>query len=140
MNIRNFFASLVSVAFCIASASAQTPYKQLLSTNFGLPSPQPEETLPKSSVPVQMPERVAKVDAQTVLRPVADNVWEITSGWEMCEGDKVMTDDWYNATVPGTVLRTLVNQGAPTNNKKLCRSRGFLYIEVIPKRNYLLEF
>ena len=111
MNIRNFFASLVSVAFCIASASAQTPYKQLLSTNFGLPSPQPEETLPKSSVPVQMPERVAKVDAQTVLRPVADNVWEITSGWEMCEGDKVMTDDWYNATVPGTVLRTLVNQG-----------------------------
>ena len=111
MNFRNFFASLVSVAFCIASASAQTPHKQMLSTNFGLPSPQPEETLPKSSVPVQMPERVAKVDAETVLRPMADNVWEITSGWEMCEGDKVMTDDWYNATVPGTVLRTLVNQG-----------------------------
>ena len=111
MNFRNFFACLVSAAFCIASASAQTPYKQQLSTNFGLPSPQPEETLPKSSVPVQMPERVAKVDAQTVLRPMADNVWEITSGWEMCEADKVMTDDWYNATVPGTVLRTLVNQG-----------------------------
>ena len=111
MNFRNFFACLVPVAFCIASASAQTPHKQMLSTNFGLPSPQPEETLPKSSVPVQMPERVAKVDAQTVLRPMADNIWEITSGWEMCEADKVMTDDWYNATVPGTVLRTLVNQG-----------------------------
>ena len=111
MNFRNFFVSFVSVVCCIASASAQTPYKQELSTNFGLPSPQPEETLPKSSVPVQMPERVAKVDSETVLRPMADNVWEITSGWEMCEGDKVMTDDWYNATVPGTVLRTLVNQG-----------------------------
>ena len=111
MNFRNFFACLVSVALCIASVSAQTPHKQMLSTNFGLPSPQPEETLPKSSVPVQMPERVAKVDAETVLRPMADNVWEITSGWEMCEADKVMTDDWYNATVPGTVLRTLVNQG-----------------------------
>ena len=111
MNFRNFFASLVSVAFCIASASAQTPHKQMLSTNFGLPSPQPEETLPKTSVPVQMPERVAKVEAETVLSPLADNVWTITSGWEMCEGDKVMTDDWYNATVPGTVLRTLVNQG-----------------------------
>ena len=111
MNFRNFFACLVSVAFCIASVSAQTPHKQMLSTNFGLPSPQPEETLPKSSVPIQMPERVAKVDAETVLRPMADNVWEITSGWEMCEADKVMTDDWYNATVPGTVLRTLVNQG-----------------------------
>ena len=111
MNFRNFFASLVSVAFCIASASAQTPHKQMLSTNFGLPSPQPEETLPKTSVPVQMPERVAKVEAEIVLSPLADNVWTITSGWEMCEGDKVMTDDWYNATVPGTVLRTLVNQG-----------------------------
>ena len=111
MNFRNFFVSLVSVACCIASASAQAPHKQMLSTNFGLPSPQPEETLPKSSVPVQMPERVAKVEAQTVLCPMADNVWTITSGWEMCEGDKVMTDDWYNATVPGTVLRTLVDQG-----------------------------
>ena len=111
MNFRNFFVSLVSVVLYIASAGAQTPHKQMLSTNFGLPSPQPEETLPKSSVPVQMPERVAKVEAQTVLSPMADNVWTITSGWEMCEGDKVMTDDWYNATVPGTVLRTLVDQG-----------------------------
>ncbi|MBE6215284.1 MAG: glycoside hydrolase family 2 [Bacteroidales bacterium] len=110
MNFRSFFAFLASVAFCI-SAGGQTPHKQMLSTNFGLPSPQPEETLPKSPVPVQMPERVAKVAAQTVLRPMADNVWEITSGWEMCEGDKVMTEDWYNATVPGTVLRTLVDQG-----------------------------
>ena len=111
MNFRNFFVSLVSVVLYIASAGAQTPHKQMLSTNFGLPSPQPEETLPKSSVPVQMPERVAKVEAHTVLCPMADNVWTITSGWEMCEGDKVMTDDWYNATVPGTVLRTLVDQG-----------------------------
>jgi hypothetical protein len=83
----------------------------MLSTNFGLPSPQPKETLPVSSVPVQFPERVAKTPVQTVLRPVSGNAWEITSGWELCEGDKVMTDDWYNATVPGTVLRTLVDQG-----------------------------
>lgn len=111
MTIRNFFVSLAGIAFCIASASAQTPHKQMLSTNFGLPSPQPEETLPKSSVPVQMPQRVAKADIRTVLRPVTDNSWEIMSGWELCEGDKVMTDYWYNATVPGTVLRTLVDQG-----------------------------
>ena len=96
---------------CSASVSAQAPHQQMLSTNFGLPSPQPKETLPVSSVPVQFPERVAKTPVQTVLRPVSGNAWEITSGWELCEGDKVMTDDWYNATVPGTVLRTLVDQG-----------------------------
>ena len=111
MNISKNFVSLTAAVICAASLSAQTPHKQMLSTNFGLPSPQPEETLPKSSVPVQMPQRVAKVDAQTVLRPITENSWEITSGWELCEGDKVMTDDWYNATVPGTVLRTLVDQG-----------------------------
>ena len=111
MNISKNFVSLTAAVMCAASLSAQTPHKQMLSTNFGLLSPQPEETLPKSSVPVQMPQRVAKVDAQTVLRPMTENSWEITSGWELCEGDKVMTDDWYNATVPGTVLRTLVDQG-----------------------------
>ena len=111
MTFRNHFVSLTLTVLCAASLSAQQPHQQLLSTNFGLPSPQPEETLPRSSVPVQMPERVARKAAQTVLCPVADNAWEITSGWELCEGDKVMTDDWYNATVPGTVLRTLVDQG-----------------------------
>ena len=111
MTFRNNFVSLTLTVLCAASLSAQQPHQQLLSTNFGLPSPQPEETLPRSTVPVQMPERVARKAAQTVLRPVADNAWEITSGWELCEGDKVMTDDWYNATVPGTVLRTLVDQG-----------------------------
>ena len=111
MTFRNHFVSLTLTVLCAASLSAQQPHQQQLSTNFGLPSPQPEETLPKSTVPVQMPERVARKAAQTVLCPVADNAWEITSGWELCEGDKVMTDDWYNATVPGTVLRTLVDQG-----------------------------
>lgn len=111
MNIRNNFVSFALMILCVASAYAQSPHRQMLSTNFGMPSHQPEETLPKSSVPVQMPERVAKVPAQTVLRPVSDNVWEITSGWELCEGDKVMTDEWFNAVVPGTVLTTLVQQG-----------------------------
>lgn len=111
MTFRNHFVSLTLTVLCAASLSAQQLHQQLLSTNFGLPSPQPEETLPRSTVPVQMPERVARKAAQTVLCPVADNAWEITSGWELCEGDKVMTDDWYNATVPGTVLRTLVDQG-----------------------------
>ena len=111
MTFRNHFISLMIAVLCSASVSAQAPHQQMLSTNFGLPSPQPKETLPVSSVPVQFPERVAKTPVQTVLRPVSGNAWEITSGWELCEGDKVMTDDWYNATVPGTVLRTLVDQG-----------------------------
>ena len=111
MTFRNHFVSLTLALVCASTLCAQEPHKQMLSTNFGLPSPQPKETLPVSSVPVVFPERVAKTPVQTVLRPAGGNAWEITSGWELCEGDKVMTDDWYNATVPGTVLRTLVDQG-----------------------------
>ena len=55
MTFRNHFVSLTLTVLCAASLSAQQPHQQLLSTNFGLPSPQPEETLPRSTVPVQMP-------------------------------------------------------------------------------------
>ena len=111
MNIRNIIVSLTFAAACQFGLSAQSIHKQELSTNFGLPSRQAEETLPVSSVPVEMPQRVERQPAITVLKPVTDNTWEITSGWKLYEGDKVFTDQWYNAVVPGTVLTTLVQQG-----------------------------
>lgn len=111
MNIRNIIVSLTFAAACQFGLSAQSIHKQELSTNFGLPSRQAEETLPVSSVPVEMPQRVERQPAVTILKPVTDNTWEITSGWKLYEGDKVFTDQWYNAVVPGTVLTTLVQQG-----------------------------
>ena len=111
MKIRNIIVSLTFVAVCNFGLNAQSIHKQELSTNFGLPSRQAEETLPVSSVPVEMPQRVERQQAVTVLKPVSSNAWEITSGWKLYEGDKVFTDDWYNAVVPGTVLTTLVQQG-----------------------------
>ena len=111
MNIRNIIVSLILAAACSSVMDAQSLHKQELSKNFGLPSPQPKETLPVSSVPVAMPQKAVRKPAVTVLKPVSDNVWEITSGWKLYEGDKVLTDEWYNAVVPGTVLTTLVQQG-----------------------------
>ena len=111
MKVRNIIVSLTFAAACQFGLSAQSIHKQELSTNFGLPSRQAEETLPVSSVPVEMPQRVERQQAVTVLKPVSANAWEITSGWKLYEGDKVFTDQWYNAVVPGTVLTTLVQQG-----------------------------
>lgn len=111
MKIRNIIVSLTFAAVCQFGLSAQSIHKQELSTNFGLPSRQPEKTLPVSTVPVVMPQRVERQPAVTILKPVTDNTWEITSGWKLYEGDKVFTDQWYNAVVPGTVLTTLVQQG-----------------------------
>lgn len=89
----------------------------------GLKQPQPQSELPKGKAPFQTSERVAKRNIPTALVPVQSGEWIISDGWEMTDGKTVMasnksifdpqysTSAWYNATVPGTVLTTLVNQG-----------------------------
>jgi hypothetical protein len=91
--------------------------------NFGLTARQDPATLPRSAVPFEKPVRKKKVKAITLLQPVREDEYILNGGWEMAEGTKVIgadqplfsasfnTADWYNATVPGTVLRTLVDQG-----------------------------
>lgn len=89
----------------------------------GLKQPQPQSELPKGKAPFQTSERVAKRSIPTALVPVQSGEWIISDGWEMTDGKTAMasnksifdpqysTSAWYNATVPGTVLTTLVNQG-----------------------------
>lgn len=89
----------------------------------GLKQPQPQSELPKGKAPFQTSERVAKRNIPTALVPVQSGEWIISDGWEMTDGKTAMASDksifdpqystsaWYNATVPGTVLTTLVNQG-----------------------------
>lgn len=89
----------------------------------GLKQPQPQSELPKGKAPFQTSERVAKRNIPTALIPVQSGEWIISDGWEMTDGKTAMASDksifdpqystsaWYNATVPGTVLTTLVNQG-----------------------------
>lgn len=89
----------------------------------GLKQPQPQSELPKGKAPFQTSERVAKRNIPTTLVPVQTGEWIISDGWEMIDGKTAMasnksifdpqysTSAWYNATVPGTVLTTLVNQG-----------------------------
>lgn len=89
----------------------------------GLKQPQPQSELPKGKAPFQTSERVAKRNIPTTLLPVQTGEWIISDGWEMTDGKTAMasnksifdpqysTSAWYNATVPGTVLTTLVNQG-----------------------------
>lgn len=94
-----------------------------VSTNFGLLAPQDPATLPQSKATIIMPERKVKTAAVAVLTPEADGNLTLAGGWEMADGNTVTasggwlfdggydTSAWYNATVPGTVLTTLVEQG-----------------------------
>jgi len=93
------------------------------SLNYGLTEPQDKNTLPKSRAEIIWPERKAKINPHSSLKPLSKNEWIVTGGWEMicaddiggnaCEVSKneYNTTKWYNAVVPGTVLTTLVEQG-----------------------------
>lgn len=89
----------------------------------GIKQKQPENMMPHGKAPFQTSTPKAKQDIPTKLIPVQENEWIISDGWELGTSTQVIeskesifspnfnTKDWYNATVPGTVLTTLVNQG-----------------------------
>ncbi|MGB4577511.1 MAG: glycoside hydrolase family 2 TIM barrel-domain containing protein [Paludibacter sp.] len=92
-------------------------------SNWGLNARQKAGTLPQSRASVILPEVKSKTNSETKLVPLAANDFVLTSGWELAEAWKLTansgsvfqpdydTKNWYNATVPGTVLTTLVDQG-----------------------------
>ncbi len=84
---------------------------------------QPADTLPKSRAALPpAPARKAKL-AQKGAPMLRENELVLNAGWEMVEAPKVTADGvalstpgfdtraWYDATVPGTVLATLVDEG-----------------------------
>ena len=89
----------------------------------GLKKSQPQSELPKGNAPFQKSQKVEKRNLSTELIPSQEGEWIISRGWEMTDGTTVVeagksifdpqlnTSTWYNATVPGTVLTTLVDQG-----------------------------
>lgn len=90
--------------------------------NWGLTHPQSKETLPKSKVRIIMvtPNKI-QVPVEAVVEKVGANDFLLNKGWRLTDNNNVMSskksifevgyyaDGWYNATVPGTVLTTLVD-------------------------------
>lgn len=91
--------------------------------NFGLQQKQEKNELPVSKAAITPTVLKEKVDKKGVLSPLGNKQYQLTEGWEMQEANVVLAsgksvfemagnrDGWYNATVPGTVLTTLVEQG-----------------------------
>lgn len=91
--------------------------------NYGLDKPQPENTLPVSKANYVKPVLKKNYKPVTVLQPVGFNEVNITKGWQLISANNIIADgksistnnynasSWYNATVPGTVLTTLVERG-----------------------------
>lgn len=120
-NYRQPFRALILILFMAAyiDASAQ-PLKAL---NMGQTEQQHDSLMPRSRAPIQQPVLKPKMAAITELIPAGDGLYNVRNGWELAEEQKVIgspvsvfsaqlnTATWYNATVPGTVLTTLVDRG-----------------------------
>jgi len=87
--------------------------------NFGLN--QKQENLPKSNAAKILAIPKVRMENPTILTLDKNNEYIISEGWDMIAAWKLVskpflessysTKEWYNATVPGTVLTTLVDQG-----------------------------
>lgn len=89
----------------------------------GYRSPQDPATLPKSSVPPSRPVARAAPAMKTALEPNGEGAWTIAGGWELSAAPQVKADGgqiaspgfetkgWMVATVPGTVLTTMIDRG-----------------------------
>lgn len=86
------------------------------------PRPQPRDMFPGPVPPVDV-KRTPRLSERPVPKPSADGSLLLNRGWEMAESTTVTakpeiisspafdTKAWYDATVPGTALTTLVQQG-----------------------------
>ncbi len=88
----------------------------------GYRAPQDPSTMPRSRAPFSAP--VAKTPrTEEILQPQGESQWTLAAGWHLTPAPKVSADGasisqpgfntkgWMYATVPGTVLTTMVDRG-----------------------------
>jgi hypothetical protein len=94
----------------------------------GQTAPQDPSTLPRGKSGIQKPTAKPLPPATARLEPIGERIWRIRGGWKLAaepdikaRGGKasgeelsrpgVATTDWLAATVPGTVLTTMIDRG-----------------------------
>lgn len=89
----------------------------------GMSAPQDPATMPRSNAPFSKPVAQPLPPKRDSLQQTADRQWTIAGGWKLTETAKVKADgaeiaqsgfnasNWLPATVPGTVLTTMIDRG-----------------------------
>jgi len=79
--------------------------------NFGATYRQPISTLPQSRTLPSKPVAKPLKGFSEALEALPNHAYCIANGWELIEAYKEKQGPWYPATVPGTILTTLVDRG-----------------------------
>jgi hypothetical protein len=107
----------------IAFEEGSKPWALQVLQFVGNTAPQNPATLPHRNAPFSAPKAEPLPPTQTTLQSVANDDWVLTGGWKLAAAPKVSatpesismpgfnTSDWLAATVPGTVLTTMIARG-----------------------------
>jgi hypothetical protein len=119
--VKNLFQSPPNFSL-IEFEEGSKPWPVETRAQAGYRAPQDPATMPHSKAPFSRPIALPPPQLQT-LRDDGNGQWMLAAGWYMMPAPKVMEDgaaisnsgyparDWYIATVPGTVLTTLIDRG-----------------------------
>jgi Exo-beta-D-glucosaminidase Ig-fold domain/Concanavalin A-like lectin/glucanases superfamily/Glycosyl hydrolases family 2/Glycosyl hydrolases family 2, sugar binding domain/Glycosyl hydrolases family 2, TIM barrel domain len=98
------------------------PWPVQTSAQAGYRAPQDPATMPHSKAPFSRP-TTKPLPAEQTLQPIGSNQWTLAGNWRMTPAPKVEADgatisrtsynakDWWAATIPGTVLTTMIDRG-----------------------------
>jgi beta-galactosidase/beta-glucuronidase len=110
-------------AALIAFEEGSKPWPIQTRQQAGYRSPQDAASLPRSNAGFPAGVTLPAPSPRTALQPLGENRWELAGGWTLTPAPTVKADgasisqpgfgtkDWWPATVPGTVLTTLVDRG-----------------------------
>jgi len=102
---------------------ASKPWPFQTSQQAGYRAPQDPASLPHTNTPFSKPVRSSSSSSSTADEYQGKNEMVLSAGWKLRSAPEVhasgetlskldfFSDDWWTATVPGTVLTTMVNQG-----------------------------
>ncbi len=99
------------------------PWQMQTRQQVGYRAPQDPSTLPRSNAPFSKPVAKPLPKNEGSLQPEGTDIWTLAGGWKLIPAPKVNanpaaisaanfdTREWWPATVPGTVLTTMVDRG-----------------------------
>lgn len=120
MNTKTIISALALGSLSVATAFAVD--------NYGLRRAQPQDMLPKAKAAPQTSQRKPFAKTQNKFVEKSHNSFALRDGWTMFEEDCIVSsptnifadnfsagENEFNATVPGTILQTLVDSGVYPN-------------------------
>jgi hypothetical protein len=120
--VKEMYGSPVNFATVVYEEGSK-PWPVQTQGQAGYRAPQDPDTMPRTKAAYSRPEKKAASESKLGIEAKSSNEWTISGRWKLRPAPEISesggaisqhgfgTTGWWNATVPGTVLTTMINQG-----------------------------